>query len=72
MHKLHNKYSSDGFLQILNRQLGFHHHIIFPRRIYANKALVKSIDLYTKFNSTGDIIVSGSDDKENYAMGLGY
>lgn len=75
MQKL-DKLSEDGFLNILNRQLGSHHPRIFPRRIAANEALVKSIDLYTKlvghegcvntveFNSTGDILVSGSDDRQ--------
>ncbi|GAA0150721.1 ubiquitin-protein ligase [Lithospermum erythrorhizon] len=73
----HDKAScDDGFLQILNRQLGFHHPRIFPRRIAASEALVKRIDLYTKlvghegcvntveFNSTGEILVSGSDDRK--------
>ncbi|XP_028187748.1 DDB1- and CUL4-associated factor 8-like isoform X2 [Glycine soja] len=65
-----------GFTDIFRRELGLSHPNSFARRFSASEVLVKSLDLYGKldghegcvnaveFNSTGDILVSGSDDRQ--------
>ncbi|CAH2065338.1 unnamed protein product [Thlaspi arvense] len=65
----------DGFREIFNREIGLSHPRTNSRRIYASQGTVKKLDLYGKlighegcvnaleFNSTGDILVSGSDDR---------
>ncbi|KAG7559784.1 WD40-repeat-containing domain superfamily [Arabidopsis thaliana x Arabidopsis arenosa] len=66
----------DGFTEIFNREIGFSHPITISRRISASEGIVKKLDLYGKlnghegcvnaveFNSTGDVLVSGSDDRQ--------
>ncbi|KHN33442.1 DDB1- and CUL4-associated factor 8-like [Glycine soja] len=65
-----------GFTDIFRRELGLSHPNSFARRFSASEVLVKSLDLYGKldghegcvnaveFNSTGDLLVSGSDDRQ--------
>ncbi|XP_047160574.1 protein ALTERED SEED GERMINATION 2 [Vigna umbellata] len=65
-----------GFTDIFRRELGFSHPSAFARRFSASEVLVKSLNLYGKldghegcvnaveFNSTGDLLVSGSDDRQ--------
>lgn len=65
-----------GFAQICRREMGFTKPRCFARRFSASEVLVKQINLYGKlsghegcvndvdFNSTGDLLVSGSDDKQ--------
>ncbi|XP_058753569.1 uncharacterized protein LOC131626751 [Vicia villosa] len=61
---------------IINRELGFFHPSSFTHHFYASQVLVQNLNLYAKleghegcvnaveFNSTGDVIVSGSDDRQ--------
>ncbi|KAA8543991.1 hypothetical protein F0562_021832 [Nyssa sinensis] len=70
------KGSEFGFLEFGRREMGSSQPRSFPRRICASEVFVKRIDLYGKlyghdgcvntveFNSTGDLLVSGSDDKQ--------
>ncbi|XP_027343567.1 DDB1- and CUL4-associated factor 8 [Abrus precatorius] len=65
-----------GFTDIFRRELGFSHPNAFARRFSASEVLVKNMSLYGKldghegcvnaveFNSTGDLLVSGSDDRQ--------
>lgn len=62
--------------EIYRREIGFSQPRTFFRRVFASEALVKQIDLYgtlnghegcvntIQFNSSGDILVSGSDDQK--------
>ncbi|XP_059429215.1 uncharacterized protein LOC132163030 [Corylus avellana] len=71
-----NKLIQDGFAEICRREMGFTRPRCFARRLSASEVLVKQLNLYGKlnghrgcvndleFNSTGDLLVSGSDDKE--------
>ncbi|CAI8592506.1 unnamed protein product [Vicia faba] len=73
MNNLHKHCFSNN---IINRELGFSHPSSFTHHFYASQVLVKSLNLYAKleghegcvnaveFNSTGDVIVSGSDDRQ--------
>lgn len=68
--------SGNGFLGIWQRELGLAQSRAFTRRVGASEALIKRSDRYGKlnghkgcvntlhFNRTGDLLVSGSDDKE--------
>ncbi|KAF8051703.1 hypothetical protein N665_1682s0008 [Sinapis alba] len=70
------KGSYDGFTEIFKREMGFSHPRSISRRISASEGIVKKLDLYGKlnghegcvnaleFNSSGDILVSGSDDRQ--------
>lgn len=70
------KVSGNGFMEFHKRELGFSQPRTFSRHISASESLVKQIDLFGKlighegcvntveFNSTGDHLVSGSDDKQ--------
>lgn len=70
------KSSEDGFLEFYKREMGFSSPSIFTRHISASQNLVERIDLYGKlighegcvntveFNSAGDHLVSGSDDRQ--------
>ncbi|CAL5389144.1 unnamed protein product [Camellia sinensis] len=76
--------SEYGFVEMFRRETGSIHPRTFARRISASEVLVNQIDLYGKlsghagcvntvqFNSTGDLLVSGSDDRQvmfwNWAM----
>ncbi|XP_031123351.1 DDB1- and CUL4-associated factor 8 [Ipomoea triloba] len=76
MKKLYSASKDDKFLEFWKREIGFSAARTFSRRISASEAVVKQLDLYGKlnghqgcvntinFNSTGDILVSGSDDKQ--------
>ncbi|XP_059626729.1 uncharacterized protein LOC132269518 [Cornus florida] len=73
-----------GLLGICRREMGLSQPRTFARQISASEGIVKQIDLYGKlnghegfvntveFNSTGDLLVSGSDDRQvmiwNWAM----
>ncbi|KAL2332066.1 hypothetical protein Fmac_019647 [Flemingia macrophylla] len=71
-----NTISPRGFTDIFRRELGLSHPNAFARRFSASEVLVKSLNLYGKldghegcvnaveFNSTGDLLVSGSDDRQ--------
>ncbi|TKY48488.1 DDB1- and CUL4-associated factor 8 [Spatholobus suberectus] len=71
-----NTRSPRGFTDIFRRELGLSHPNGFARRFSASEVLVKSLNLYGKldghegcvnaveFNSTGDHLVSGSDDRQ--------
>ncbi|GMY10672.1 protein ALTERED SEED GERMINATION 2 [Fagus crenata] len=75
---MENRYRGiqDGFTEICRRQMGLTQPRCFARRYSAFEVLVKQINLYGKlnghegcvndldFNSTGDLLVSGSDDKQ--------
>ncbi|KAK3206102.1 hypothetical protein Dsin_020148 [Dipteronia sinensis] len=79
------KGAKDGFTEIYRREMGFSRPRNVARRFSASQVLVKRINLYQKlnghqgcvnaveFNSTGDLLVSGSDDKQvilwNWATG---
>ncbi|TXG73931.1 hypothetical protein EZV62_002510 [Acer yangbiense] len=79
------KGAKDGFTEIYRREMGFSRPRNVARRFSASQILVKQINLYKKlnghqgcvntveFNSTGDLLVSGSDDKRvilwNWATG---
>ncbi|KAI9193939.1 hypothetical protein LWI28_001539 [Acer negundo] len=79
------KGAKDGFTEIYRREMGFSRPRNVARRFSASQVLVKRINLYQKlnghqgcvntveFNSTGDLLVSGSDDKRvilwNWATG---
>ncbi|XP_057452048.1 uncharacterized protein LOC130743841 [Lotus japonicus] len=64
------------FTDIFSREVGSSHPTSFARRFTASEATVKNLSLYgkleghegcvntTKFNSTGDLLVSGSDDRQ--------
>ncbi|XP_021655677.2 uncharacterized protein LOC110646521 [Hevea brasiliensis] len=66
----------DGVSEIFRRELGLSHSRSFTRRFSASEVVVKQIDLYgelighegsvnaVEFNSTGDLLVSGSDDTD--------
>lgn len=66
----------DEFTEVFKREMGFSRPRCFPRRISASEGLVKRITLHGKlnghkecvntveFNSTGDVLVSGSDDRQ--------
>ncbi|KAL3850747.1 hypothetical protein ACJIZ3_012629 [Penstemon smallii] len=66
----------NGLLQFFNRETGLSPPRIFSRRISASQNVIKQIDLYGKlnghegcvntieFNSTGELLVSGSDDRQ--------
>ncbi|PIN01405.1 WD40 repeat protein [Handroanthus impetiginosus] len=70
-----NKNSENGLLDFFKREMGFCPPRTFSRRVSASQAMIKHIDLYGKltghqgcvntieFNSTGELLVSGSDDK---------
>ncbi|XP_057479766.1 uncharacterized protein LOC130767038 [Actinidia eriantha] len=70
------KGSELGIIEIFRRESGFSQPRTFARRISASEAIVKQIDLYGKlnghngcvntiqFNSSGDLLVSGSDDQK--------
>uniref|UniRef100_A0A5B7BUU2 Putative DDB1-and CUL4-associated factor 8 n=1 Tax=Davidia involucrata TaxID=16924 RepID=A0A5B7BUU2_DAVIN len=70
------KGSEYGFVEICRREMGSSQPRSFARRISASEVLVKRIDLFGKlnghegcvntveFNSTGDLLVSGSDDRK--------
>ncbi|XP_019199214.1 PREDICTED: DDB1- and CUL4-associated factor 8-like [Ipomoea nil] len=76
MEKLYRPSKDDIFTQFWKRESGFSAPRNFSRRVSASEPLVKRLDLYGKlnghlgcvntidFNSTGDILVSGSDDKQ--------
>ncbi|CAL0332268.1 unnamed protein product [Lupinus luteus] len=65
-----------GFTDIFRREFGFSHHTAFSRRFSASQDIVKKLNLYGKlnghegcvnaveFNSSGDMLVSGSDDRQ--------
>ncbi|KAF6134790.1 hypothetical protein GIB67_002191 [Kingdonia uniflora] len=65
-----------GFAEIWKRELGSSHPMNFARRIAGSEDIVKKINLYGKleghegcvntvqFNSTGEFVVSGSDDTQ--------
>ncbi|XP_050214470.1 protein ALTERED SEED GERMINATION 2 [Mercurialis annua] len=71
----YNKRIKHGFSQIHNRELGLFKPRNFSKTFSASEEIVKQINLYGKlmghegcvnsveFNSTGDVLVSGSDDK---------
>ncbi|CAK9170181.1 unnamed protein product [Ilex paraguariensis] len=71
-----SKSSADGFSEFWKREMGFSQPRNFTRRISSSEALVKRLDLYgrlnghqgcvnsVEFNSTGDFLVSGSDDRQ--------
>ncbi|KAL2486626.1 Transducin/WD40 repeat-like superfamily protein [Abeliophyllum distichum] len=71
-----DKNSENRLIEFFKRELGFSPPTTFSRRISASQTLVKQMDLYGKlnghqgcvntveFNSTGDLLVSGSDDKQ--------
>ncbi|KAI9108311.1 hypothetical protein K1719_020794 [Acacia pycnantha] len=66
----------DGFPDIYRREVGLSHPRDFARRFLASEAIVKQMNLYgnlnghdgcvnaVEFNSTGDLLVSGSDDQQ--------
>ncbi|XP_030505726.2 uncharacterized protein LOC115720700 isoform X1 [Cannabis sativa] len=68
--------TKDGFPAICSREIGFSRPIVFARRFSASEVIVKQLNLYGKlnghkgcvntveFNSSGDLLVSGSDDKQ--------
>lgn len=68
--------SDEGFREIFKREMGFSHPRSISRRISASEGIVKKLDVYGKlnghegcvnaveFSSTGDILVSGSDDRQ--------
>lgn len=70
------KNSDTRLLQCFKREMGFSSPRVFSRRVAASQALVKQIDSYGKltghrgcvntieFNSTGELLVSGSDDRQ--------
>ncbi|KAL7115674.1 hypothetical protein ACP275_04G196800 [Erythranthe tilingii] len=70
------KNSDNGVVEFFKREMGFSAPRVFSRRISASQTMIKQIDLYGKlsghqgcvntieFNSTGEILVSGSDDKQ--------
>ncbi|KAK7272118.1 hypothetical protein RJT34_28526 [Clitoria ternatea] len=65
-----------GFTDIFRREMGLSHPNCFARRFSASEVLVKNLNLYGKldghegcvnaveFNSNGDLVVSGSDDRQ--------
>ncbi|KAJ4831326.1 hypothetical protein Tsubulata_036425 [Turnera subulata] len=65
-----------GFADILSREVGLSHPRNFARRFSASEMIVKQMNLYGKltghegcvnaveFSSSGDLLVSGSDDKQ--------
>ncbi|XP_060668218.1 uncharacterized protein LOC107411284 [Ziziphus jujuba] len=65
-----------GFVEISRREIGLSRPRCFTRRFSASEVLVERLDLYGKlnghkgcvntveFNSTGELLVSGSDDKQ--------
>ncbi|XP_023637754.1 DDB1- and CUL4-associated factor 8 isoform X2 [Capsella rubella] len=67
---------ADGFTELYNREIGSSHPSSVSHRISASEGIVKKLDLYGKlnghegcvnaleFNSAGDILVSGSDDRQ--------
>ncbi|KAJ0021595.1 hypothetical protein Pint_32244 [Pistacia integerrima] len=69
------KETRDGFTEICRREMGLSRPRDVTRRLSSSEGLVKQIDLHGKlnghegcvnaveFNSTGDLLVSGSDDK---------
>ncbi|KAJ4890522.1 Transducin/WD40 repeat-like superfamily protein [Raphanus sativus] len=71
-----NAGSNEGFRETFNREIGLSHPRSISRRICASEGIVKKLDLYGKlkghegcvnaveFSSTGDILVSGSDDRQ--------
>ncbi|XP_075513965.1 uncharacterized protein LOC142549088 isoform X1 [Primulina tabacum] len=70
------KNSENGLLEFFKRELSIFPPRVFPRRISASQTLIEKIDLYGKltghrgcvntidFNSTGELLVSGSDDRQ--------
>ncbi|CAA0811953.1 Transducin/WD40 repeat-like superfamily protein [Striga hermonthica] len=70
------KNSENRLLDFFRREMGFCSPRIYSRRVSASETLIKKIDLYGKlighqgcvntveFNSTGELLVSGSDDRE--------
>ncbi|KAK6163259.1 hypothetical protein DH2020_000123 [Rehmannia glutinosa] len=70
------KNSENGLLEFFKREMSFCSPRIFSRRVSASETLIKKIDLYGKltghqgcvntveFNSTGELLVSGSDDRQ--------
>ncbi|XP_016465615.1 uncharacterized protein LOC107788450 [Nicotiana tabacum] len=75
MEKLYKVSGGDDLMEFYKREIGFSHPRNFSRRISASEAMVKRLDLYGKltghegcvntidFNATGDVLVSGSDDR---------
>lgn len=74
---MENNFRKHSFSDIImNRELGFSHPTSFTHHFYASQVLVKNLSLYAKleghegcvnaveFNSTGDVLVSGSDDRQ--------
>ncbi|XP_061352042.1 uncharacterized protein LOC133297011 [Gastrolobium bilobum] len=71
-----NTRARHGFTDIFRREVGLSHPSGFARRFSASELLVKNMNLYGKlighegcvnaveFNSTGDLLVSGSDDRQ--------
>ncbi|XP_026403114.1 DDB1- and CUL4-associated factor 8-like [Papaver somniferum] len=71
-----SKITRSGFSEIYQREIGLSQSRSFAHRITGSEAIVEQIDLYGKlnahdgcvntvhFNSTGDFIVSGSDDTQ--------
>lgn len=71
-----SKLSHGGFTEIWQREIGLSQSTSFTRRIAGSQVILKQIDLYGKlnghngcvntvsFNSTGDLLVSGSDDTD--------
>ncbi|KAM3309205.1 hypothetical protein P3S67_010949 [Capsicum chacoense] len=69
------KASGDEFLEFHKREIGISQPRNFIRRISASEVTVKRLDLYgnlnghegcvntIEFNATGDVLVSGSDDR---------
>ncbi|CAA6656875.1 unnamed protein product [Spirodela intermedia] len=65
-----------GFLEVRERELGLCRPVVFTRRAGGSETLVKRLNLYAKlkghegcvntvhFNPSGDLLVSGSDDKQ--------
>ncbi|KAL6566674.1 hypothetical protein OROMI_015078 [Orobanche minor] len=72
----HLKNSENRLLDFFKREIGFCSPRIYSRRISASETMIKQIDLYGKltghqgcvntveFNSTGELLVSGSDDRQ--------
>ncbi|KAL7201878.1 hypothetical protein ACSBR1_033553 [Camellia fascicularis] len=76
MESIQKKGSQYAFSEVFRREMGLSQPQFFTRRISSSEALVKKIDLYGKlnghegcvntvqFNSSGDLLVSGSDDRK--------
>ncbi|KAE9585734.1 hypothetical protein Lal_00009865 [Lupinus albus] len=76
MEIFHKPTNPHSFTHIFRREFGFSHPITFPRHFSASQVIVKKLNLYGKlnghegcvnaveFNYSGDMLVSGSDDKQ--------